>query len=85
LPGRSRQGKRRRPSSPPKTSKKRKEGEVTGDTVGALSIQTKARVIFPRTTKEKIKLKKDDWIGFDEAGQTVTATILGREKVTGRH
>ena len=35
--------------------------------------------------RQKIKLKKDDWIEFDEAGQTVTATILGREKVTGRH
>ena len=45
----------------------------------------KTGVIFPRNTKEKIKLKKDDMIEFDEAGEIVTATVLSREKVSGRY
>ena len=97
--GSTRQGKRRR-SRTPSTSrsskmgggikKRREDGTTEGtssrnDAASVPEIQNKAKVIYPRSTKEKIKLRKDDWIEFDERGECISAAVLGREKVTGRH
>ena len=45
----------------------------------------KKKVICPPSTKEKIKLKKGDWIEFEENGVELRASVIDREKVTGKY
>ena len=41
------------------------------------------KIIFPKNTADKIRLKKDDVIEFEEEGESITATVVNREKVSG--
>ena len=45
----------------------------------------KKKAVFPPNTKEKIKLKKGDWIELEENGQLIRASILNREKLSGKY
>ena len=50
---------------------------------GAVRIP-KTKVVFPSNKQEKIKLKKGDWIELEENGQIIRASIVNREKLTGK-
>ena len=45
----------------------------------------KKKVVFPPNKQEKIKLKKGDWIEMEENGRLIRASILNREKLSGRY
>ena len=42
-------------------------------------------IYFPKNTKEKISLKRDEVIEYDDGNEVIKAVILGREKVSGNY
>ena len=42
------------------------------------------KVIYPTSTQEKIKLKQGDFIEFETEGRMIKATVINREKASGR-
>ena len=43
------------------------------------------KVHYPKNIKPKIKLKKDEIIEIEDRGETITATVLSREKASGSY
>ena len=72
-------GKRKRNEDTETEHPREKRIAVEGD-----AAIPKKRIVFPPNTKEKIKLKKGDTIELEENGQLIRASILNREKLTGK-
>ena len=47
-------------------------------------VPVKKHIVYPPSTQAKMQLKRGDFVEFENDGQLIKATIINREKATGR-